>query len=65
MTEPAKRLAQALICQAIRDMLSIIEGIDQTEVDNPKGWWETSTGAEFGAGVKAKLIALLSKVREP
>lgn len=26
----------------------IVVGMDQDEVSHPKGWWETSTGAEFG-----------------
>jgi len=27
----------------------ILSGIDKTETDSDDGWWETSTGAEFGA----------------
>jgi len=27
---------------------TVLKGIDQTETDTEQGWWETSTGAEFG-----------------
>lgn len=29
-------------------MNEILVGIDTTETDSPDGWWETSTGANFG-----------------
>ena len=40
--ERLRKDAEAGIRRALR-------GIDQTETDDPDGWWETSTGAEFGA----------------
>ena len=44
---------------------SVLEGIDQDEVSYKLGWWETSTGAEFGAmkkeELKMKLRTLLSQ----
>lgn len=33
----------------------ILEGIDQTEEENEKGFWETSTGAEHGAFLLKKI----------
>lgn len=27
----------------------LLAGIDRTEIERADGWWETSTGAEFGA----------------
>ena len=40
----------------IEEIKKILIGIDQTELENPEGWWETSAGAEFGAN-KLKQIA--------
>jgi len=40
----------------------ILEGIDKTEVESTVGWWETSTGAEFGA---AKLKAITKHITAP
>jgi len=34
---------------AIARLREILRGIDCTEVEDPAGWWETSTGAGFGA----------------
>lgn len=37
----------------------IVHGIDRDEVESADGWWETSTGAEFGARKLAELEALV------
>jgi len=46
----------------LEKILKILDGIDKTEVETcrpgyegAEGWWETSTGAEFGAE-RIKLI---------
>lgn len=44
----------------IEEMENIVIGIDQTECENKEGWWETSTGSEFGAEVKIKLLQHLT-----
>ncbi len=53
--------AQALIdrgAAAEREaILLMLKGIDQTDSNSPDGWWETSKGAEFGAGVLAAIRA--------
>lgn len=38
----------------------ILRGIDKTETDHPEGWWETSTGAIFGAKKKEEIVSLLT-----
>ena len=38
---------------------SVLYGIDMTEIEDSDGWWETSTGAEFGKKKKELLIATL------
>ena len=43
----------------------IVAGIDQTEGDADKGWWETSTGAAFGAERLAMLEELVTALRQP
>lgn len=45
----------------IEQIEKILEGIDKTEMEDENGWWETSTGAEFGA---QKLEELKKLVRE-
>lgn len=30
-------------------LMAILKGIDEDELESGHGWWETSTGAEFGA----------------
>ena len=42
----------------------IIRGIDLDEVESEYGWWETSTGAKFGAKKKEELFNLISKVKK-
>ena len=37
----------------------ILKGIDETETEATEGWWETSTGAEFGAKKKLELLKAL------
>jgi hypothetical protein len=32
----------------LAEVEEILDGIDSTETDEPPGWWETSTGADFG-----------------
>ena len=43
----------ALIAAAEREaILPMLKGIDCTETEDPEnGWWETSAGADFGAGI--------------
>ena len=38
-------------------ILPMLKGIDCTETEDPDGWWETSAGAEFGAGILAAIRA--------
>ncbi len=35
--------------EAMQHLAQIIDGIDRDESETPPGWWETSTGAAFGA----------------
>ena len=41
----------------IEQIKELLKGIDETELNG--GWWETSTGAEFGAEKLKELIALI------
>ena len=36
-------------------IVGLLRGIDKEECADPDGWWETSVGAEFGAGVLCKI----------
>lgn len=48
------QLVQA-VKDALEEAISFLHGIDMQEQEHPDGWWETSTGAEFGA---AKIDAI-------
>lgn len=48
------------VAEAISKVREILKGIDQEDLD-PDGWWETSTGAEFG---KRKLAEVEELIRE-
>ena len=39
----------------------ILKGIDKTEMDERCGWWETSTGAKFGAERLEEIVAFTEK----
>ena len=32
-------------------LTKLLDGIDKTQIESDEGWWETSTGAEFGSSV--------------
>ncbi len=36
-------------------LIALLKGIDKTETESPDGWWETSKGADFGAGILAAI----------
>ena len=40
---------------------AVLKGIDQTEIESPDGWWETSAGAEFGAKKLKYVVGLLAQ----
>lgn len=46
--------------QALGTLRRITDGIDRTESDERPGWWETSTGAGFGAEVLDQLVDLVA-----
>jgi hypothetical protein len=37
----------------------ILRGIDQTETESENGWWETSTGAQYGQNKLNELFEYL------
>ena len=43
----------------IENIKELLKGIDQTENESDDGWWETSTGAEFGKNRLNMLIELI------
>lgn len=45
----------------LAEVRAILKGIDKTETEDTGGWWETSTGADFG---KQKLDEVLQKLSE-
>jgi len=51
MTDHEKSIVSSAV-QAERDRITkILRGIDACELDDPFGWWETSTGADFGNNI--------------
>lgn len=43
----------------LEEIRAILQGIDKDEVEDDRGWWETSAGAEFGASALARIERLL------
>ena len=52
-----ERFAELVRADEREAILPMLKGIDQTECEDPDGWWETSTGAAFGAGILAAIRA--------
>lgn len=50
--------------ETISKVRAILAGIDKCEVDDDEGWWETSTGAGFGAHKLAEVEALLGAITD-
>ena len=51
------KLIQLVRADEREAILPMLKGIDQTECEDPDGWWEASTGAAFGAGILAAIRA--------
>lgn len=49
--EGMERFAKMVAAHEREEIIWLLSGIDQTETDAPGGWWETSTGAKFGARI--------------
>jgi hypothetical protein len=49
----------------IKKIREILKGIDKDISQNPRGWWETSTGAEFGAKKLKQIEDLVKKITLP
>lgn len=47
---------------ALAELDRITDGIDRDELDDPGGWWETSEGVIFGAGVLDQLRDLVRRL---
>jgi isocitrate/isopropylmalate dehydrogenase len=43
-------------------LLDILNGIDKTEIDDEDGWWETSSGVEFGQNILYRVIKLIDSI---
>lgn len=52
---------QEFIKAKIKEFEKIIDGIDKDETEYNNGWWETSSGAEFGLNKKIELKHFLSQ----
>lgn len=50
--------------EAKQKLHSITKGIDQDECESELGWWETSGGAEYGAGRLKELESLIDEIYE-
>jgi hypothetical protein len=45
------RFAELVAKHEQERIIALLKGIDEDECDSPDGWWETSTGVEFGEGI--------------
>jgi hypothetical protein len=59
--EPTPEFLERLVAVARADereaVIGFLRGINETETESEDGWWETSTGAEFGARILAAIRA--------
>jgi len=46
------------------ELNEILVGIDKDEIESPFGWWETSTGAEFGKKKLEEVKAAVQRLTE-
>lgn len=51
--------------EALARLRVIVAGIEHDDVESKDGWWETSSGAEFGGRKLAELEALISEITAP
>lgn len=42
-------------------ILFVLQGIDRESIDDPDGWWDTSDGARFGAGILLRIRRLFEQ----
>jgi len=49
-----ERFAALVAAHEREAVIALLQGIDETDSDG-MGWWETSTGADFGAGILAAI----------
>ena len=49
----------------LNEIKKILDGIDKTETEAPSGWWETSTGAKFGASILDQIESLFTNASKP
>ena len=54
-----KQARLAILTELEREIPKILEGIDKDELEDSGGWWETSTGAEFGKSILDDILALI------
>jgi hypothetical protein len=57
LTKALKDKLEAAVRAEREALITLLKGIDQTETESPDGWWETSTGADFGTGILAAIRA--------
>lgn len=48
--------------QAIELIKANLNGIQFTQTQSPLGWWETSTGAEFGKQKLDEIISIILNI---
>ena len=46
---------------ALKELETILDGIDKSEVEYDGGWWETFSGADFGNKKKEEIMTLFKK----
>lgn len=50
-----EQFAQQVAAAEREAIIKLLDGIDGDECSHPKGWWQTSAGAEFGARIIARI----------
>ena len=59
------RKAQIEVLETLeRKIPEILKGIDKIELDSEDGWWETSTGSDFGKSKLEEILSLIKSTKE-
>jgi hypothetical protein len=57
-------MKRALLKKLLDAVLQELDGIDKTESEDENGWWETSTGADFGVEKLQEIRNLFDEFEE-
>lgn len=61
ISQTRQEAVQSKLDEVEREVEIELCGINKTETEDENGWWETSTGADFGERKLKAILAIISK----